>query len=83
MGAALGELAAVRVHRELAVERDAAAAVEPVLGLAEAAEAEALEPGDGVEREAVVDEGEVDVGRAQARCGSRGGRTGRAPAARG
>ena len=31
VGAALGELAAVRVHRQLAVEGDAPAAVEPVL----------------------------------------------------
>ena len=83
VGAALGELAAVGVHGQLAAERDAAAAVEPVLGLAEAAEPEALQPGDGVEGEAVVEEGQVDVGVAQARCGSRGGRPGRAPGARG
>src|SRR3954468_13038830 len=31
----LGELAAVRVHRELAVESDPPAAIEPILGLAE------------------------------------------------
>src|SRR5580704_18191869 len=53
--ASLGELAAVRVDREVPVERDAASAVEPVVGLAETAEAQRLEPRDGVEREAVVD----------------------------
>ena len=65
--AALGQLTAVRVDRQLAVERDPAPAVEPVLRLAEPAEAERLEPGDRVEREAVVDQCEIDRLGAQAR----------------
>ena len=44
----------------LAVERDAPPAVEPVLRLAEPTEPECLDPRDGVEREAVVDEREVE-----------------------
>ena len=77
MRAALGELPAVRVDRELAVEGDASPAVEPVVGLAEPAEPEALEPRDGVEGEAVVDKRHVDVGRPQARSASTGGPPGR------
>jgi hypothetical protein len=58
-------LAAVRVDGQLTVEGDAPPAVEPVLRLAEAAEPEALDPGDGVEGEAVVDERDVDIARPQ------------------
>src|SRR6185312_12635072 len=46
VGPPLRQLAAVRVDREFAVRRDAASAVEPVVGLAEAAEAERLDPRD-------------------------------------
>ena len=63
MAPALRELPTVRVDRELAVEGDAATAVEPVVGLTETAEPEALEPRDGVEGEAVVDERQVHLGR--------------------
>ncbi len=69
VGAPLRELTAVRVHRQLAAEGDRAALVDPVLRLAEPAEPEALEPRDGVEREAVVDEGEVDVVGGERRAG--------------
>ena len=55
------------VHGQVTVERDSATAVDPVLGFADAAEPEGLDPRDGVEREAVVDEREVDVRRAQRR----------------
>src|SRR5690349_3865863 len=40
--AAFGELAAVGVHRELAVEGDPPPTVQPVVGLADPAEAQAL-----------------------------------------
>src|SRR4051812_25584204 len=62
VGAAFGELTTVRVDRQVTVERDAATAVEPVRGLTDAAEAQRFEPGDRVEREAVVHKGKVDVG---------------------
>src|SRR3954454_6316259 len=52
--AALRELAAVGVHWQLAVEGDAAPAVDPVRGTADLAEPERFEPRDGVEREPVV-----------------------------
>src|SRR5439155_8204680 len=65
--ATLGQLASVRVHGQLAVERDPASPVEPILCLAEAAESECFDPGDGVEGEPVVDEREIDVGRPQTR----------------
>ena len=83
VGAAFGELTAVRIDRQLAVQRDPPALVQPVLRLAEAAEAERLQPGDGVEREAVIEQRQVDVGRPQARSGSTGVPTDPAPAARG
>ena len=66
--AALRELAAVRVERERAVEGDRAPAVDPVLRLAEAAEAERLDPRDAVEREPVVQQGDVDVVGGQRRA---------------
>ena len=66
------ELAAVGVERQHAVERDVLPAVEEVLRLALAAEPERLEPRQAVEREAVVEQRDVDVGRAAGRCGSRG-----------
>ena len=53
----------MRVDRELAVERDATASVEPVVGLAEVTESEALEPRDGIEGEAVVHQRQVHLGR--------------------
>ena len=81
--ATLGELATVRVDGEFAVERDAASAVEPVVGLAEPAESQALDPRDGVEGEPVVDERQVDFGRAARRSSSRDARPGRSPGARG
>src|SRR5262245_22511129 len=58
--ATLRELAAMRVHRKLAAERDAPSRVEPLHRLAEVAESETFQPGDRVEREAVVDEREID-----------------------
>src|SRR5581483_8935821 len=45
-----GELAAVRVDGQVAVDRDARAVADPVLRLADAAEPERLEPRDRVER---------------------------------
>ena len=77
MRAALGELAAVRVDREVTIEGDAPAAVQPLVGLSEVAEAEPLDPRDRVEREAVVDQGEVDVAAAAGSCGSTNARPGR------
>ena len=58
------QLPAVGVEREHAVEGDVGAAVEEVLRLTPAAEAERLDPRQAVEREAVVELGHVDVGRA-------------------
>ena len=61
MGAAVGKLAAVGVQRYHAVTGDGLAVVEEVFRLADAAEAERLQPGKAVEREAVVQLGDVDV----------------------
>src|SRR5579872_4749468 len=47
VGPSLRQLTTVRVDRKVAVEPDAASAVEPVVGLAEAAEAQRLDPRDG------------------------------------
>src|SRR5690606_4480950 len=63
--AAARELTPVRVERELAVERDARAALDEGAALALAAEAERLEPGHREEAEAVVALGHVHVGGAQ------------------
>ena len=83
VGPPLGELAAVGIDRQLAVEGDPPSPVQPVVGLTEPAEPEGLEPGDGVEGEAVVEQGQVDVGRAAGRSSTTGGRPGPGPGARG
>ena len=83
VGPPLGELPAVGIDRQLPVEGDPPTPVQPVVGLAEPAESEGLEPRDGVEGEAVVEQGQVDVGRSEARSATRGGPTGPAPGARG
>ena len=57
-----GQLAAVGVQRQLAVEGDARAALDERAALALAAEAERLEPRHGEEAEPVVELGDVDVG---------------------
>src|SRR6476619_5850967 len=44
--ASFGQLTAVRVHREVTVEGDAPAAVEPVLRFADATETERFDPRD-------------------------------------
>ena len=49
VGAAGRELAAVRVERQLTVERDAGAAVDEVLAFADRAESERLDPREAVE----------------------------------
>src|ERR1035441_8380731 len=54
VGPPLRELATMGVDRQLAVEGDPAAVVQPVVGFPETAEAEGFEPRDGVEGEAVV-----------------------------
>ena len=59
VGPALGQLAAVGVHGQIAVEGDALPAVEVVLRLAEAAEPETFEPRDRVEGEPVGEERQV------------------------
>ena len=59
------ELAPVGVERQLAVEGDALAALDEGPGLAVAAQAEGLEPGEGEEREPVVELGDVDIARAR------------------
>src|SRR5262249_13567325 len=64
--AAAGQLAAQGVERQLAAERDAPAPVDERAGLAGPAEAQGLEPPDGLDGEPVVELGHVDVGRAQA-----------------
>ena len=75
VGAAGRELTAVRVERDhAALAGDVPAAVEEVLRLADAAEAEPFEPRHAVEREAVVELGDLHVGGPQRRCGSRGAR---------
>ena len=56
------QLAAVGVERQLALARDAVAALDERAALALAAEAERLEPRHGEEAEAVVELGDVDVG---------------------
>src|SRR5215468_9217903 len=62
--AAGGELPAVRVERDLAVERDAPPARDEGAALAATAEAERLEPRHRDEGEAVVELRDVDVARA-------------------
>ena len=62
---AAGELTAVRVQRQVAVESDALAVTEEVLGLAHLAETEGLEPRQAVEGESVIELGDVDVSRAE------------------
>ena len=69
VGAAVRELAAVRVERDHAVAGDVLAAVEEVLGLADTAEAQRLQPGQAVEAEPVVQLGDVDIAGAQRRSG--------------
>lgn len=59
--APLGQLATVGVEWEIAVQRDAPTAIQPSLGLPEAAEAQGLEPRHAVERKAVVQQRNVDV----------------------
>ena len=73
------ELPAVRVERELAVERDPLAALDERSALAEAAEAEGLEPRHRQPAEAVVQLGDVDVGGARDRCATTCARRRRVP----
>src|SRR5207237_1188538 len=68
VSATFGQLTAVGVHRQIAVERDALPALEPVLRLADPAEPESFEPRDGIEGEAVVEERQVDVVRPETRA---------------
>ena len=68
-----GQLTSVGVQRQLTVEGDAAAVTDEVLRLAEAAEAEVLEPAHAVDCEAVVQQGHVDVVRAGIGAGSASG----------
>src|SRR5262249_48057629 len=66
MQAAGRELPAVRVHRQTAAERDAAALVDEVAGPACLAEPERLKPGERVEGKAVIQQRDVHVVLAQA-----------------
>ena len=61
----MGQLAAMRVEREITVEGDALARVEEVLGFADPAEAERLDPCHAIEGEPVVELSHVHVGRAE------------------
>ena len=63
------QLTAVGVERQLAVERDPRRALHERARFAVAAQTERLEPREREEREAVVELGDVDVGRARDRCG--------------
>ena len=83
VGAAVRQLTAVGVQRDHAVAGDGLAAVEEVLGLADAAEPEPLQPRQAVEREAVVELGDVDIAWAATMFATTCARTGRAPGARG
>src|SRR5258707_2711891 len=68
VGAPVRELPAVRVDRQDAVACDVLAAVEEVLCLADAAEAQCLNPGQAVERVPVVQQGDIDVGGRERRA---------------
>src|SRR5882757_3303321 len=61
MGAAVRQLPAVRVERQQAVAGDVLAAIEEILGLADAAESQRLDPGQAVHGEPVVEFGNVDI----------------------
>src|ERR1700761_8808427 len=63
------KLAAVGVERQLAVAGNVLAAVQEILGLADPAESQRLDPRQAVEREPVVEFGDVNVGRGEGRAG--------------
>ena len=65
VGAAVRELTAVGVERQLPVAGDVLTAVEELPGLADAAEPQRLDPRQAVESEPVVELGDVDVGGPQ------------------
>src|SRR5580704_12343684 len=66
---ALAELTTMGIHRELTVQCDPPTSVQPILSLTESAETERFDPGNGIEGEAVVHEGDIHVAWSKVRPG--------------